>query len=224
MPSNAVSVGAIQMLSNWRADHDTGTGSGWASGATGLVASPSRNGGTRAFVTNFGNHGGERYSSSFDDDANAKNFVYDAWIYLGDSAKYLANLELDLNQTVPSGNTVIYGFQCDGYSNTWDYSVNTGTPSHPQGAWKHTGAYCNPRDWKRNAWHHVQVRYSRDDGGNVTYYTVWLDGKRQDINRKGFSAYALGWGKTLLTNFQVDGLGSGGTIYAYLSDLKVYRW
>jgi hypothetical protein len=39
-----------------------------------------------------------------------------------------------------------------------------------------------------------------------------------------FSAYSLGWGKTLLTNFQVDGLGSGGTIYTYLSTLKVYRW
>lgn len=224
-PSNAVSVSAIQMLSNWRADHDGATGSGWASGTTGLVGSPSRGGaGTRAFVTKFGNHAGERYSASFNDDAYSKNFIWDGWVYLGDSAKYLANLELDLNQTVPSGNTVIYGFQCDGYSSTWDVSANTGSTTSPHGAWIHTGAYCNPRAWARNTWHHVQIRYSRDDGGNVTYYSVYLDGKRQDINRKVFSAYKLGWGKTLLTNFQVDGLGTGGTIYAYLSSLTVYRW
>src|SRR6185437_11998197 len=67
-PSNAVSVSAIQMLSNWRADHDGATGSGWASGTTGLVGSPTRGGaGTRAFVTKFGNHAGERYSASFND-------------------------------------------------------------------------------------------------------------------------------------------------------------
>lgn len=225
IPSNATSVSGIQMLSNWRADHDTGTGSGWASGYTSLVGSPSRSsGGTRQFITKYGNHGGERYSSSFDDDSSSKNFVYDAWIYLGNSASNLANLELDLNQTVSSGNTVIFGFQCDGYYNTWDYSANTGSASSPHGTWKHSGAYCNPRAWTRNTWHHVQVRYSRDDGGNVTYYSVYFDGKRSDINKKVFSAYSLGWGKTLLTNFQVDGLGSGGTIYTYLSTLKVYRW
>jgi hypothetical protein len=32
-----------------------------------------------------------------------------------------------------------------------------------------------------------------------------------------------GWGPTMLTNFQVDGLGSGSNT-VYLDDLTVYRW
>ncbi|MFP5207372.1 MAG: hypothetical protein ACLGSH_18610 [Acidobacteriota bacterium] len=40
-----------------------------------------------------------------------------------------------------------------------------------------------------------------------------------------FSGFALGWGQTILTNFQVD----GGTSYSYgsnvyLDDLTVSRW
>jgi hypothetical protein len=34
----------------------------------------------------------------------------------------------------------------------------------------------------------------------------------------------LGWASTLLTNFQIDGLGSGGSTIAYLDNLTVYRW
>ena len=86
-------------------------------------------GSAREFYTTYGNHGGERYHVAFADDENATNFVYDAWVYLTDSAANIANLEMDLNQTMPNGQTVIFGFQCDGYSGTWDYNANWTGPT-----------------------------------------------------------------------------------------------
>ena len=32
-----------------------------------------------------------------------------------------------MNQTMENGQTVIFGFQCDGYTSTWDYTRNAGT-------------------------------------------------------------------------------------------------
>jgi hypothetical protein len=40
----------------------------------------------------------------------------------------------------------------------------------------------------------------------------------------GSSAFHLGWGQTLLTNFQLDGHGSSGSINAYLDKVTVSRW
>jgi hypothetical protein len=59
----------------------------------------------------------------------------------------------------------------------------------------------------------------------VTYQSVVLDGAESDFaGATGNSAFTLGWGSTLLTNFQIDGLGSGGSTTAYLDNLTVYRW
>ena len=85
-------------------------------------------------------------------------------------------------------------------------------------------AACDPRTWSTNTWHHVQVEYSRDDSGNVTYKSVWLDGKEQDLNVTVPSAFDLGWGSNLLTNFQVDGNGASGKSTVYLDDLTISRW
>jgi hypothetical protein len=68
------------------------------------------------------------------------------------------------------------------------------------------------------------MNYSRDDAGNVTYKSVWLDGVQQSLKATVPSAFALGWGSTLLTNFQVDGLGASGSATVYLDNLSVYRW
>ena len=71
----------------------------------------------------------------------------------------------------------------------------------------------------------MQVLYGRDDSGNVTYHSVWLDGAQQDINETVPSAFALGWvPAVLVTNFQVDGIGTSGSMTAYLDNLTVYRW
>lgn len=224
IPSGAISNSSLQLLSNWKAVKDAAT-SGSASGTTGIVGSPARSsGGTRAFVTNFTSNGGMRYHVSFGDDTQSTHFVYDAWVYLTSSASTIANIEMDMNQVMPNGQTVIYGFQCDGWSNTWDYTANTGTPQSPRDTWKHSGVYCNPRAWTRNVWHHVQIEYSRDSTGHVTYSAVTFDGARHAINATVLSAFALGWSPTLLTNFQVDGYGASGSNTIYLSDLKITRW
>jgi hypothetical protein len=80
------------------------------------------------------------------------------------------------------------------------------------------------RNWSTNTWHHVQISYSRDNSGNVTYQAVWLDGVEQQLNVTVPSSFALGWAPVLLTNFEVDGLGSSGASTVYLDDLTVYRW
>jgi hypothetical protein len=210
------------VLNNWAGVHDTGT-NGKSGGSTTVVTSPSHSGKSRKFYTSFTSNGGERFWASFGDDVNATNFVYDGWVYIGGSAAHIANIEMDMNQVIPNGDTVIYGFQCDGWSGTWDYSENTGTPSRPVGKWVHASAPCNPRSWSVNKWHHVQIAYSRNSSGTVTYKSVALDGTAHTINKTASSAYKSGWSPTLLTNFQIDGNGAG-TATVYLDELKVSRW
>lgn len=225
IPSNAVKVSSIQTLKNWETEYDVGTKTGHSTGTMTLVGSPAHEGGSaRKFVTNFSDYAGQRFDVSFGDDTSATNFFYDVWVYFNSSVSKMANLELDMNQTMPNGQTAIFGFQCDGYSSTWDYTANKGTPSKPVDTWIHSKQPCNIHKWSINAWHHVQVSYSRTSAGKVTYKSVWLDDKEQDINATVASAFALGWGPSLLTNLQVDGEGSGGTITMYLDDLTVYRW
>ena len=223
VPSGSTSVSAVQALGDWIELHDPGTG-GWSSGAMSVVNSPSRSGFAREFYTTYGTHGGERYHANFADDQAATNFLYDAWIYLTNSTSNLANLEMDLNQVMPNGQTAIFGMQCDGYSYTWDYTVNKGSATSPSDHWVHSSAPCNIRSWGRNAWHHIQLSYSRNDSGVVTYHAVYVDGKEEAINATVFSGFALGWAPTILTNFQVDGLGAAGSVTIYLDNLTVYRW
>ncbi len=223
IPANAISVSGLQTLNNWIAVDDV-SGSGTAQGTMSLVGSPSYGGQALEFLTQFTNAADERYSVVFGDDPDTMNFVWDGWVYLTRSVKSIANLEMDMNQVMANGQTVIYGFQCDGYSGTWDYSMNAGTPQSPDGKWVHTNSQCNVQNWNTQKWHHVQIAYSRDDSGNVTYQSVWLDGVESPVNATVSSAYSLGWGPVLLTNFEVDGRGSTGSSTVYLDDLTVYRW
>lgn len=223
-PSNATSVSNLQASASWNAQHDSGA-TGSSSGWTGLTGSPSRTGSARHFSTSYSDYGAERYIAGFADDIYSHNFVYDGWVYIQDTAAGVANIETDLNQVIGNGWTVIMGFQCDGWSGTWDYTANRGSATSPNDQWVHSGASCNPHNWSVNTWHHLQISMSRDDYGYVTYESVTLDGATQTINAKVFSGFALGWGQTILTNFQVD----GGTSYSYgsnvyLDDLTVSRW
>jgi hypothetical protein len=89
----------------------------------------------------------------------------------------------------------------------------------------HSNQACSVQNWTPNAWHHVQISYSRDNSGNVTYKSVWLDGVQQDLNATVYSSFALGWSPTLLTNFQVDGnTAASSTSTVYLDNLTIYRW
>ena len=224
-PWNALIAGGLQTLKNWQAAYDTGTGSGSSSGTMNMVSSPSVSGSAREFLTSYTNYGGERYSISFGTDATSTNFLLDTWIYVASPNNGIANIELDLNQVMSNGQTVIFGFQCDGWSNTWDYTVNAGTPQKPVDQWMHTNQTCNPRKWATNTWHHLQISYSRDSAGNVTYNSVWFDGAQQQLNVTAPSAFALGWGPALLANFQVDGATStAGSAIVYLDNMTLFRW
>ena len=222
IPANAILARDLQALSNWKAANDPAAGAS-SSGTTAIVDSPSLSGYTREFDTAFSNSGGELYYISYGSDPKATNFLYDGWLYLTASADSIANLEMDMNQVMSNGQTVIYGFQCDGYSGTWDYTENAGSPANPVDHWLHSSAACNVRKWAQNTWHHVQVTYSRDNIGNVTYHSVWLDGTESSIDATAPSAFALGWAPVLLSNFQVDGLGDGKST-VYLDRLTIARW
>jgi len=224
IPVYASSVSGLQVLSGWVAQHDT-AGVGGSTGSMSLVNSPSRTGFARKFVSNYTDYGDQRFDVSFGDDTTSTNFFYDGWIYLPSPSTSIANIEMDMNQVMQNGQTVIYGFQCDGWSGTWDFTENKGTPQAPVDAWLHSKATCNPHQWSTNTWHHIQVSYSRDGSGNVTYKSVWLDGIQSSLNVTVPSAFALGWAPTLLTNFQIDGsVATSATATAYLDDLVISRW
>jgi hypothetical protein len=224
IPQNAISVGSLQTLSNWIAQPDTGS-AGSSSGSMSLSNSPSLSGNALKFVSNYSNYGDQRFDVSFGDDTTSTNFFYDAWIYLPTPSTSIANLEMDMNQVMSNGQTVIFGFQCDGWSGTWDYTANQGTPAKYADVWLHSAAACNPQQWSTNTWHHIQISYSRDGSGNVTYSSVWLDGAESILNVTVPSSFALGWAPTLLTNFQLDGsIATSGTATAYLDNLTIYRW
>jgi hypothetical protein len=223
-PSFASTVSELQVLSNWSATRDSAVAGG-ASGYTDLVTSPSRYGTSRRFVTSFSNNGAERYSTTFGDNASAQNFFYDGWVYLTNSSSQLANLELDINQVMSNGQTVLAGVQCDGWTGTWSYTANVGSASNPKPHWEAAGGTaCNPQKWSPNTWHHIQFSLSRDDSGNVTYHSVWLDGVQSNLNATVYGAADLGWGRVVNTQFQIDGYGSGGQVTAYLDNLKISMW
>ena len=130
-----------------------------------------------------------------------------------------------MNQTMANGQVVIYGFQCDGYSGTWDYTINQGTPQVHKAHWIHATAPCDPSKWATDAWHNVEIDYYRDATGNVTYESVSLDGQATALTgASGLSAFDLGWDSTLLTNFQLDGAGASGNMTVYLDNLTITRW
>lgn len=224
IPSNAIRVSGVQLMPNWRIKHDSAT-PGTSSGVMTEVADPSLSGVSERFDTTFTNGGGELYSLTYAKDAVSMNFVYDAEVYIEEGSKIM-NLEMDNNQVIPNGDTVIYAFQCSGASNTWEYSSNAGTPSQPATKWLRSSAPCNPADWTQNAWHHVQISYSRDNVGNVTYHSVWLDGVESVINKTVNSDFRLGWAAgVLISNFQVDGpTRTDGSATLYLDNFTMYRW
>lgn len=225
VPSDALQFNGIQALSGWQGANDEGIPGGSATGTTQIVSSPSLSGKARQFSMQYSNYGGERYWVTFGSNTSVTNFLYDGWVYLARPSKGIANLEMDTDQVMSNGDTVIFAFQCDGYSGTWDYTENEGgVAKSPSAHWVNSQAACNPQNWTTNTWHHVQITYSRDQYGSVTYQSVWFDGVEQDINTTVPSDFALNWATVLLTNFQIDGLGASGSATVYLDNLNIYAW
>jgi len=222
IPSYATAEKQIQLLPGWRIKHDPAT-PGTSTGSMTLVSDPTVTGQTQKFHTTFTNGGGELYSITYEHDTDAKNFVYDAHVWIA-SGSVISNLEMDNNQVMRNGNTIIYAFQCSGYNNVWEYSANVGSPSNPDVKWIKSTVACNPAKWTRDTWHHIQIQTSRDDSGNVTYHSVWIDGTEFPINKTVNSAFSLGWALgALVANFQIDGIGTGSS-NLYLDQFTMYRW
>jgi Chitobiase/beta-hexosaminidase C-terminal domain len=216
VPPGAIAANGVQALDTWIFNHDAGT-PGAAVGETSLVSTPSLSNSARQFASSYTDAGGEIYSVSYANDTTSMNFVYDGWVWI-EAGSTMANLEMDSNQVTANGQTVIYAFQCSGYSGMWEYSG-------AGGLWVHSSQPCNPSTWPTNVWHHVQISYSRDNSGNVTYESVWLDGTQQAINATVPSSFALGWQVGVVqTQFQVDGLGASGSSNVYLDNLTISRW
>jgi len=223
IPSTAIKQADIQLMPNWRIKHDPATG-GLATGNMILVNDPSLSGQAAEYYTTYSNWGGVLYSVTYDQDSASTNFVYDAEVWI-QSGSTIGNLEMDNNQVISNGDTVIYAFQCAGDTNTWDYSENAGTRANPVVKWVPSNQSCNPANWTKNAWHHVQISTSRDDVGNVTYHSVWLDGVEYPINETVMSAFSLNWAAAdLIANFQIDGISGSGDSTLYLDNFTIYRW
>jgi hypothetical protein len=224
VPSNAIEASALQTYGGWQAQNDPGSG-GWSSGDSYVTNSPSLSGNSRLFETELGDYAGELFYLNFAGDTPEQNYVYDAWVYIANDTSGLKVLEFDLNHTMDNGITALMGFQCDGWNGTWDYTINGGSPNSPSDQWVQSYASCNPQNWGANQWHHIQIYYTHDGNGWVTYHSVWLDGNEQDLNESVFSGFALGWAPSLVTNFQIDSSSSGTTWPdVYLDNVNVYRW
>jgi hypothetical protein len=220
IPSDAVASANLDSATRWAGEQDAGM-PGSARGSTVYPATTPSNDDAREFYMTYSSRGGVRWHISFARDESATHFVYDTYVYLTDPSQ-VANIELDMNQVISDGRTVIFGTQCSSYSRTWEYTIVSGG-TH----WKSSNIACNPKNWAANTWHHIQIASHRDNGGVVTYDWVNFDGTHSDFkNATGDSAEALGWAKgDLLINFQLDGADkSSGSMTAYVHKLTVLRW
>jgi hypothetical protein len=222
IPSNATSSGDLSASTHWIWSHDDATPGEAVGSSEYPVANPALDGKSREFDISYSQKGGERFSLSFGHDTEATHFVYDAYVYINDPAQ-LANLEMDVNQVMSNGDTVIYAFQCSGYSEAWEFSTIANNNPH----WHSTHLPCNPKNWAANTWHHVQIASHRSSTGVVTYDWVNLDGTYQDVNNAtGNGAVALHWATGVLNlNFQLDGSSdSSGSVKMYADELTIYYW
>jgi hypothetical protein len=222
IPDNAIGASELESSTAWEWEHDNDT-KGWSTGHSTFPIYPDGHSGLpgRQFVTSYGNNGGQRYHLSFGHDVAATHFIYEANVYLVDPAQ-VANVEMDMNQVMADGRTVIFGTQCSAHSKSWEYTYVNSTGTH----WHPSNIRCNPHDWGTKKWHKVQIAYHRDDDGNVTYDWVGFDGVYTDFQKATvFSAEALHWSRgELLLNFQIDGAHKNGIMDAYLNNLAVFRW
>lgn len=219
IPSNAVGSANLDGK-HWAFEQDAGV-PGSARGSTVYPATTPAYDDAREFYMTYSKHGGVRWHISFAKDASATHFVYDTYVYLVNPAQ-VANLELDMNQVMSNGKTVIFGTQCSSYSKTWEYTYTSGG-SH----WKPSNIPCNPKNWAAKSWHHIQIASHRNSSGTVTYDWVNVDGTHSVFkNATVYSALSLGWAKgDLLINYQMDGANAGsGSITAYIHKMTIFRW
>jgi hypothetical protein len=197
----------------WKSTHDADSGGGTSS--TGTTKYIDAVQGRNFHVEYQGKYSGHRFSLWCADDADSCNWCYDLEVmFKGDSASHINNMELDINQVLDDGRTVIYDCQCtpDG----WEVDC-----------WKETRVKGNPQQWGNGVWHHIREFFSRSTDGNVTN---WLGVEHNGVyNNFGYPpgnrALELGWDeKRIVINFQLGSAKSSGTIDAYARNIQVWRW
>ncbi|MFL6307653.1 MAG: hypothetical protein ACJ72H_29320 [Candidatus Sulfotelmatobacter sp.] len=222
IPANAISSGSLDASTRWQWSHDPGTPGSSQGSSVYPVSGLSSDNAARGFYMTYSAHGGEIYHVSFAIDKNATHFIYDAYVYVDDPSQ-LANLEMDMNDVMSDGQTVILGTQCSTYSKSWEYTYQSGGGFH----WHSSNIPCNPKTWSPKTWHHIQIASHRDSYGTATYDWVGFDGTYTDFqNATANSSRHLGWALgDLLINFQIDGASAGsGSNTLYTDKLTVYRW
>jgi hypothetical protein len=222
IPANAISSGPLEGSSRWQWNHDPGTPGTSQGSSVYPISGLSPDNAAREYYMTYSAHGGEIYHVSFATDKVATHFIYDANVYVTNPSQ-LANLEMDMNDVMPDGRTVILGTQCATYSKSWEYTYQSGGHFH----WRSSNIPCDPTKWSANTWHHIQIASHRDANGIATYDWVSVDGVYTDFqNATANSALSLGWAiGDLLINFQIDGASSGsGSNMFYTDKLTVYRW
>ncbi len=221
IPANAVSSGDLDGRSNWLGIHDGGT-PGSAKGSTVYPASTPLYDDARKFYMTYTDRAGERWSLNFGKDSEATHFVLDTYVFLTNPSQ-VENLELDINQVIPNGETVILGTQCSGEIGKWEYAYTSGKEDH----WKSTNISCDPKSLSANQWHHIQIGMHRDNNGVVTHDWVNVDSTHNVFTGEPMlSEHSLGWsGGALVANYQIEGSSAGsGSVTTYIHKMTVYRW
>jgi hypothetical protein len=221
LPSYAVPSADLDSSGGWSAEHDSGT-PGSSKGSMVYPASTPSYDDAREFYMTYSNHGGERWHLSFGNNGSSMNFVLDTYVYMVNPSQ-VQNLEIDLNQVMSNGETVIYGTQCSSISKTWEYAYISGSSPH----WKSSNIGCNPLTWSAKTWHHIQVGFHRNSSGVVTHDWVNFDGTHSVFkSATGAGALKLGWAKgDLLVNYQIDGESKGsGSVTSYIHKMTIYHW
>jgi hypothetical protein len=222
LPSGATSSGDLDGSNKWTQDHDGGT-PGSSRGSSVFPASTPLYDDARKFYMTYSDQAGERWSNTFAKDTESNYFVLDTYVLLPNPSE-LKNLELDINQVIANGETIILSTQCSGEIGQWEYGDSVGKHDH----WKSSGIKCNPADWKANVWHHVQIGEHRDStNGFVTHDYVIVDGVQSFFKDATLeSAHFLNWGAgDVNTQFQIEGASKGsGSVTAYIHNFTVYRW
>ena len=222
IPANAVSSGSLDGSSKWTEQHDGGT-PGESKGTMTYPAKTPVYTDARQFYMTYSDQAGERWRTQFVRDANATHFVLDTFVLLP-SPSELKNLEMDIDQVVASGETVILSTQCSGEIGSWEYGDSVGRHDH----WKSTKIKCNPAEWAPNVWHHIQIgEHHAPNSDIVTHDWVTIDGVYNVFEDATLeSGHFLEWGAgDINTQFQIEGASEGkGTVTAYIHKLTVYRW
>jgi hypothetical protein len=213
IPFGALTTGVLDNYTAkaWVSAHDADSAGGTSS--TGTTQYIDAVEGRNFHVEYQGQYSGHRFSLWCIDDADSLHWCYDLEVRLSDPSE-VHNVELDVNQVIADGRTVIFDCQC--IPTGWEVDC-----------WQSTRAKGSPQQWGNNVWHHVRIFWSRSADGDVTnWHGVEFDGVwRNFAYPPGNQALELGWDeRRIVINFQLGSAKDSGVMDAYARNVQVWRW